>query len=92
MTARVAAVVCGDLQVVVVIDMARLARNRCMPAGERKADGRCGVVPSERRPEPGVERSVATLAIRRSEHSRIGRMRRIARVLPIFRVARLAVR
>jgi hypothetical protein len=90
--AGVAAVVCRDLQMVVVVDMAGLAWHGRMPPGERKADRRRGVVPGERCPKPGIERGVAALAIGGGKNRRVRRMRGIAGVLPVLQVARLAVR
>jgi len=51
-----------NLQVEIVIDVARLAGHVGMSTGERKADRRRGVIPHERRTEPGVKRSVAVFA------------------------------
>ena len=81
----------GDLQMIVISDVAGRAWHICVPARQRKADRRGSVISPEGRPEPGVKGNVATLAIRCREVRGIGGVRRIGGVLPIFQVAGLAV-
>jgi len=92
MAARVAAVCSGDLQMVVVADVALLAGDVCMAQGQRKVDWRRGVIARETCAQPAVERLMASLAAARRKIGRILGMRRIRGALPVFQVAALTVR
>jgi len=81
----------GDLQVIVVPDVAGCARHIGVAGDQRKADRRGRVICAEGRPGPRVKRDVAALAIRCREVRGIGRVRRIGGALPVFQVAGLAV-
>ena len=87
MALRVAAIRRDNLQIVVVVDVARCARNVGVAVRQREA-GRTVV---ECRPQPTVK-FVAALAIPRCESRSGGGVRRIGGVLPILQVTRLASR
>jgi len=84
---RVAAIVRPNLQIVVVVDMARGARHVRMPVRQQKT--RRAVI--EFRSQPAVE-IVAALAVARRKSRSRARVRRIRRLLPFFQVARFASR
>jgi len=84
--ASVAAIRGGDLQVVVIVDVARGAGEVGVAVGQRKAGGAMVKLCAE----PGIER-MATLAIAGSERGSSTGVIRIGGGLPIFQVARIAV-
>ena len=90
--AGVPAVCRGDLQMIVIVDVALLAGNICVPGGQRKIDRRSGVVACETRVQPAIKRLMAILATARRKICRVLGVRRIGRGLPIFQVTRLALR
>jgi len=89
--AGVAAVSCRDLEMIVVADVALLARHVGVPESQREVDRRRSVIAIEACTEPAIEGLVAGLAATGREVGGILGVRRIGGVLPIFEVTRLAV-
>ena len=85
--ARVPAIIWPNLQIVVVVDVARSAGHIGVPVRQQKARG--AVI--EFRSEP-VVKIVAALAFARRKSRPRARVRRIRRLLPFFQVARFASR
>ena len=85
--ASVAAVRGSDLQVVVVVDVALLARHVCVPGRQREVDRWRGVIPVESCTQPTIECFVAALAVTRIEIDGILSVRWVGRLLPVFQVA-----
>jgi len=85
--ARVPAIIWPNLQIVVVVDVARSAGHIRVPVRQQKARG--AVI--EFRSEP-VVKIVATLAVARRKSRPRARVRRIRRLLPFFQVTRFASR
>ena len=92
MATRVAAIAGGDLQVIVIVDVAFLAGHVGVAGGEREIDRRRRVIAVETGPQPTVKGAVTGLAAVGREIGGILRVRGIAGVLPILQVTGLAVR
>jgi len=88
--AWVPAVSCGNLQVIVVIDVTLLARN-IVTARKRKTNRWSGVVSVERCSQPTVKCCVAALAACGRKVGGISRVRGVGRVLPVLHVAGVAL-
>lgn len=90
--ACVSAVRRGNLQMIIIVDVALLAEQVGVAERQREVDRRRGVISAETRLEPAIEGWVAALAIAWRKIGRVGRVRRIRRALPILQVARLTFR
>lgn len=90
-TAGISAIGRGNLQVVVIVDVALLAGHVGVPRRERKIDWWASVVAIERGSQPAIKRLMTTLAIRWREVGGISGMRRIRGLLPVGHVTGLAL-